>query len=193
MTSQECEQYLHRIISGDQLGLQNIYENYHHAVFAVALSILKDYQESEDAVQEIFIKIWNKAETYRFGSNPKTWIMRITRNHCLDIFKKRKHEIPEEDNNSIFESCNNHIDDSVLMKVDIERALSLLSDIERQIFILHAVGQISYLSISHILSIPLATVAWKYSQSVKKLKLYFNFNERDISYDIQKENRKHLL
>lgn len=169
MTSRECENCLSDVLSGKTGGLQQIYESYYSAVFALSLSILNDYHKAEDVAQEVFLKIWSGADSYKFSSNPKAWIMGITRNLSIDFLRKSKHEMPDEAVGDIGNDGNACIDDLVTSRMELEQALQHLPDIERQIFVMHFAGDISYLFISRILKIPLATVAWKCSHGVKAM------------------------
>jgi RNA polymerase sigma-70 factor (ECF subfamily) len=169
MTYHECEQYLSDVLAGKTSGLQQLYETYYHAVFSLALSILGDHYSAEDVVQEVFVKIWYNVDSYKLGSNPKAWIMGITRNLAIDFLRKAKHETPDETIEADCSAGVDLIDDSIINKLELENALQNLPDIEHQIFVMHIFWDISYLSISRILKMPLATVAWKCSHSVKKL------------------------
>lgn len=60
-------------------------------LFGVVLRILKDRAEAEDALQEVFVKIWNNAG--RFEANqysPMSWLIVVARNHAIDIVRARK-------------------------------------------------------------------------------------------------------
>ena len=59
--------------------------------WSLARYLLKDASEAEDAVQEAFIKLWN----HRDNVDPervKPWLMKVTRNTCLDRLRRRKPE-----------------------------------------------------------------------------------------------------
>lgn len=166
MTRKECEDCLADIAAGSSDGLKRLYDGYYNAVFAHSLSILKDYHKAEDAAQEIFIKIWRNTDSYRFGSNPLTWIMTITRNLCIDILRRQTHETPDA---AACEAAAASVDLDALVenRVALSSALSALPQPEREIFILHFVWDSSYLTISQLLKMPIATVAWKCTRSLK--------------------------
>lgn len=176
MTSVECEKCLSDILSGKTCGLQQIYDEYHYAVFAFALSIMKNFHSAEDVTQEVFIRIWKNINTYKFGSNPYAWIMQITRNLCLDVIRKTKNEIFNESDEVSLVNSGILIDESISDNILLEQALQLLPDTDRQIFIMHTVGDIPYINISRILKIPLSTVAFKCSRSVKKVREFLQDN-----------------
>lgn len=170
MTSQECEKCLSDILAGNSEGLRRIYSGYYKAVFALSLSILGDYHKAEDAAQDAFLKIWSGAGTYRFGESPKAWIIAITRNLALDYLRKEKRETPEENIGNLSGENADIISDCVSEKIELENALQSLPEIEREIFVMHFAFDASYLTISRVLKMPLSTVAWKCSQSIKTMR-----------------------
>jgi len=59
--------------------------------WSLARYLLKDASEAEDAVQESFIKLWNHREDID-PERVKPWLMKVTRNTCLDRLRRRKPE-----------------------------------------------------------------------------------------------------
>ena len=67
-------------------------------LFAVAMRILKNRDLAEDALQEVFVKIWQKAETYRAGQQPPmAWLVTIARNHAIDVIRSNKRKFEDID------------------------------------------------------------------------------------------------
>lgn len=60
-------------------------------LFAVALRILKDRADAEDALQDIYVKVWNRADRFAAGgSSPMAWLVAIARNHAIDMLRARR-------------------------------------------------------------------------------------------------------
>ncbi|MDI9320419.1 MAG: RNA polymerase sigma factor [Phycisphaerales bacterium] len=59
-------------------------------VYTLCYRYLQQEQEAEDAVQDIFIKIFKKKDSFRAEAQMSTWIYRIGMNHCLDILKSKR-------------------------------------------------------------------------------------------------------
>ncbi len=53
-------------------------------LYRFALSLLRDPHEAEDAVQEVFLKLWEKRNQLNRLKNPDAYVFRMTRNQCLD-------------------------------------------------------------------------------------------------------------
>ena len=66
-------------------------EEYQDQAWTLARYLLKDPAEAEDAVQEAFIKLWNNRDAIDHGK-VKAWLMKVTRNTCLDRLRRRKPE-----------------------------------------------------------------------------------------------------
>src|SRR5579859_1652531 len=79
-----------RCRKGDITGLHVLYEMHRPKVFNLSWRMLGTPQDAEDALQEIFIKVFDRIKNYRGDSAFSTWLYRMTTNHCLDILRRRK-------------------------------------------------------------------------------------------------------
>ena len=61
-----------------------------NSMFRMAYCLLKNTEEAEDAVQEAFVKVWNKQMKIGEIKNPLSFLISVTRNHCLDKIKRVK-------------------------------------------------------------------------------------------------------
>lgn len=70
---------------GDEKAISLLYEHYGDTLYGVALKVVKDEELAQDVVQESFVKIWKKADTYDPAKAKLfTWLFRITRNAAID-------------------------------------------------------------------------------------------------------------
>jgi RNA polymerase sigma-70 factor (ECF subfamily) len=76
---------LQRIAAGDSVALGLFYDAYSSILFGLALRILNDHKEAEDALQEVFLQVWDKADTYDPSlGRPLAWVITLTRNKAID-------------------------------------------------------------------------------------------------------------
>jgi RNA polymerase sigma-70 factor (ECF subfamily) len=64
-------------------------DEYQHQAWTLARYLLKDAAEAEDATQEAFIKLWNNRDSID-PDRVKAWLMKVTRNTCLDRLRRRR-------------------------------------------------------------------------------------------------------
>ncbi|WP_242634603.1 sigma-70 family RNA polymerase sigma factor [Bacillus timonensis] len=67
--------------------LKWLMDQYGQEVIMLAYTYVKDKQLAEDITQEVFIKCYEKLDSFRNESSYKTWIYRITINKCKDVFR----------------------------------------------------------------------------------------------------------
>ncbi len=95
---ESLEELLAQTALGRRAAFDRLYERTCAKLFGVALRLLKDRAEAEDALQEIYVRIWNRADSYAVtGASPMSWLIAIARNHAIDRLRARKpaHEGPE--------------------------------------------------------------------------------------------------
>lgn len=73
------------------LAFSALYDATSAKLFGVCLRISNDRAEAEDALQDAFLKIWQKASSYAVNSySPMTWLTTLTRNLAIDKLRARK-------------------------------------------------------------------------------------------------------
>jgi RNA polymerase sigma-70 factor (ECF subfamily) len=91
MQKTEIAGLINRVAIGDRGAFTELYRATSPKLFAICLRILKDRSEAEEALQEIYIKIWHKAKSYAVGAGaPSAWMTAIARNHAIDTIRARK-------------------------------------------------------------------------------------------------------
>jgi RNA polymerase sigma-70 factor (ECF subfamily) len=63
----------------------SVYEEHSRAVYYLALRLLGDQQKAEDATHDVFLKAFRKMEQFRGEASLRTWLYRITINHCRNV------------------------------------------------------------------------------------------------------------
>ena len=98
VTMDELSTLLGRVALRDRRAFSRLYDQTSAKLFAIALRILKDRAEAEEALQEIFIKVWQRADRYQADqSSPMTWLGTIARNHAIDVIRARKPQASDID------------------------------------------------------------------------------------------------
>lgn len=70
----------------------DIYEQHRNLVYNLCLHYLLNTQDAEEAAQDVFVKVHARLSAFRGQSSLKTWVYRITVNHCLDVLRARRRQ-----------------------------------------------------------------------------------------------------
>lgn len=168
LAGHRCEKALKQISAGNTGALADIYEIAGRQMFAVAYTILQDYQLSEDVVQDSLLSISLHAGDIKKGSSGLSWIMRIVHNTALNTIRSRQHEFfPGEFAEDCFGAQELGLSASSLL---LQEALQTLDTDDRQIVLLKAVVGLSHKEIAEIVDISLTSCQKRYQRSLKKLK-----------------------
>jgi len=89
--SKDIADLIARCALRDRAAFRDLYRRTSAKLFGVTLRILRDRAEAEEALQEVYVKIWQRADRYVAGGySPISWLVAVARNHALDILRARK-------------------------------------------------------------------------------------------------------
>lgn len=77
-------------IKGNRDAQYRLYSRYDKAMYNICIRMMKKREDAEDALQDAFVDVFRKLDTFRFESTLGAWIKRIVVNNCLNLLKKRK-------------------------------------------------------------------------------------------------------
>jgi len=87
----DIENMILRTIIGDRAAFSSLYNATSAKLFGFWLRILKNRVEAEDALQDVFVKAWQKSSGYAVnGYSPMTWLITVARNLAIDRLRARK-------------------------------------------------------------------------------------------------------
>ena len=135
------------------------------------LSYTKNYELSEDLLQETYVKFLINIKNIDDKVNVFGYLMVMSKNITLDYSKKnnRIETLNEEDIS--FE--DNKIHETML----VSKIKEILNDIEFKILILHILRELTFNEIKDIVKKPLGTVLWIYNKSLKKVRKELNYEK----------------
>lgn len=172
----DCE-LLAQASGGDRAALDELFRRYRTVAFRVAYRLLGREVDALDAVQEAFIKAFTHLDRFRGQSSFKTWLLRIVSNAALDMGRSRRrsgwNELPakplagqEFDDGPTPESGIHRAD----LRKAIDGALERLPATQRQTFVLHVDGELTYREVADVLGISIGTVMSRLFYARQKLK-----------------------
>ncbi len=155
---------------GNSQSQYELYELYSKAMYNICFRMLKNEMDAEDLLQNSFIDVFTKIDSFRFQSSIGAWIKRIVINNCINFLKKRRlyfEEVTEqlgqiEEPQEVVESS---------LSVDaVKRAMLQLPDGYRVVFSLYLFEGYDHQEIAEILNVSVATSKSQYSRAKSKLR-----------------------
>ena len=158
----------------DENAFSYLYDNYSDALYSIILQILRDNELSSDVLQEVFINIWRKIETY----NPEkghlfTWMLNIARNASIDTLRSRGYqnsqknqELPE----SVYSKAGGSSFQLNIDHIGLKKILAKLKIEQRVLIELAYFKGYTHDEISEIENIPLGTVKTRIRNALLQLR-----------------------
>ncbi len=174
-TSSKLTEWVARTASGDRAAFSKLYDATSAKLFGVILRILKDRARSEDLLQDVYLKIWQRADTFdRDIASPITWMATIARNAAIDVVRKHARDLQASDADVTEVPDTVPRADLVIEEKEtwqkLEYCLGALEDEHREAVKLAYLNGHSRDEISAQLRIPVGTVKTWLHRSLKKLK-----------------------
>lgn len=170
---------LARFAGGDRTALDDLFRRYRGVAYRVAYRLLGREADSLDAVQDGFVNALTHLDRFGGRSSFKTWLLRVVCNAALDIGRQRKRDdrvpqAPRDASPDRFGADDLAPADTGLVRADLRRvidaALARLPIAQRQTFVLHVEGELTYREVADALGISIGTVMSRLFYARQKLK-----------------------
>lgn len=160
--------------------LKELYARYERLTYSMAMKILRNSQEAEEVVQDVFIKIWNKSTLYDSSRGQKfsSWLLRVCHNTAIDKLKRRRGaNLLDVENLASIPDIRIDLDNELEMKSlknRIKEALRKLPEEQREIIELLYFEGFTQSEVAEGMGIPLGTVKSRARLAMVKLKKLLN-------------------
>lgn len=170
---------IQRCRAGDQEAFAALYHQYANLVYKTAYLLLGDAQAAEDALQEVFLKVYRSLD----GFDPEkgaftTWLRRVTVNHCLNARRQRRFRLFcwEDRGAQAPSAAVGQMVSPEELALERENAQEVWAAVQRLSLPLRAAlvlrygESLSYQEIAQVLDVPLGTAKWRVHQALEDLR-----------------------
>lgn len=152
-----------------KLGIEELYKNYSKLVYGVIYSILKNTDETEDVLQNVFVKIFKLDNEKLPTKSHLSWLYSVAKNETINYIKKHSKEKNYE---SLYEITDNDTEiEKVLDKEYFNKLIENLPPKQQEILSLKIVSNLSFKEIANMLNMKIPAVQWHYYKSLNTIKL----------------------
>lgn len=173
---------MEEVAGGNESAFNLLYERYAGKVYAMGMKYLKSPFLAQDAVQEIFVKVWNNRGELPYVKSFPAWLNTISRNQLINELQKQVpmetlEEFQPEEKHKIAATSGNDIDFRELEQL-IKKGVESLSPRQQQIYKLSREEGLSHKQIAEQLSISYDVVREHMSKALKNLRIFLENNYR---------------
>ena len=170
--------WLDGLKKGEKKAFRKLYDDYYQKVYGTAVTMLGNAEDAEDAVQEVFMKIYRKVSSFNGRSKFSTWLYRIAVNVCIDNVRRNKlrrfsTSIVEEGSLNELHENSNEVERSVTsgeVNKITRKAITKLSPKLRTVVVLRDLQGFAHAEIADILGCSKGTVSSRLNRGRLKLR-----------------------
>jgi RNA polymerase sigma-70 factor, ECF subfamily len=166
-----------RCLEGDTAAWDSLVRTHWKRVFNIAYKFVAQYDEAEDLTQEIFVKLFRALPTYDRRAQFDTWLTRVSRNLCIDHYRRRRREeekvTDDIDPDTIpIDELVSRPDAALERRAEValvRQALARLPPTYREAVSLRDIHELSYEAIALRLQLPEGTVKSRINRGRREL------------------------
>jgi len=169
-TTQDA-QLLDRVRRGDEQAMATLYDRYSRVVYSVALRVLRDPASAEDVLQDVFLGVWRKPETFISARGSLGgWLAVVARNRAIDTLRRKR---PSEQVEEIQLASPFNLADEAERNTLMQRARAILLHLpleQRKTLEMAYFDGLTHTEIAEITGDPLGTVKTRIRSALLSLR-----------------------
>jgi len=142
-----------------------------NGLYAVCYQMLKNSLEAEEVVQDSFIKLWQAKENGK--KQTKAWLYQVAKNQCLDLLRRRQHEMKYQQYNLLNEKVSKSACDELInveLSEHISQAIDELNEPYKSLIVLREISQLNYQQLADVLDLNVQQIKVYLHRARKTLK-----------------------
>ena len=157
-------------------GFSLLVKKYQERIYWVIRRMVIDHDDTNDSVQDVFIKVWNNIQNFREDSRLYTWIYRIATNEALSVLRKKKNlfflPIINVEKKLLESLADDNYFNSDQIQKKLQEAILELPPKQRLIFNMKYFDALKYEEISEITGTSVGALKASYHFAVKRIEKY---------------------
>lgn len=164
------EQEIITLIScGDQDGLKYLFDLYYKPLCVFAMTFLDSFEESEDIVQELFVKFWEKYSGKQFEGSFSAYLFSSVQHNCVKLLKKTNKKFLQPIEEYIVQPSYSEEEFEIECKKLYEE-IDRLPEQSRKVFEMIVLKDMRYKEVAMVLDLSVNTVKTHFSRALKQLR-----------------------
>lgn len=166
--------------TGSEPAFRELFNRYAGKVFRYTMRFVSTEPVAEELMQDVFMKVWNYRENLDAAQSFNNFLFRITKNHILNYLRDTQRDVAlNKEYRQSLSSYHNAVEESLIHEEYIaiaNKAIAMLPDKRRSIFIMSRLEGKSYEQIAQALDISKDTVRLQMIKSIKSIREYLRLH-----------------
>lgn len=154
-------------------------QQYQQPLYNAIRSILKSHADTDDVLQNAFLKAWGALDSFRGEAQISTWLYSIARNEAISFLKRNSKNVTSQDNNGLShyrQESDPYMDGEETERM-LQKAMEQLPEKQRTVFVLRYFQEMPYEEMSQMTSTSVGALKASYHIAVKKIIDFFQQND----------------
>lgn len=174
-----------RLRKGDEYAFEQLYRLYSHRIFVNTVKLVKDENEAQEILQDVFIRIWKYRENVDPDRSFSSYLYSIANNLVRDFFRKAAHDrkleaMLIERGTELYDHIESALSHKETNKI-LQGAIEALPVQRKKIFTLCRMEGKSYDEVASIMGITVSTVGNQLVKATRSIKQHFYISQHCIS------------
>lgn len=173
-TSSDLITLIDRVANGDRKAFSEVYQSTSAKLYGVVLRILKNREHADDVLQDVYIKLWQRAGKFDpQKASPMTWLCTIARNSAIDEIRRVGPAVVETDYSELVSDTGLSPDDGTQVNQDLSRlneCLERLDEQQRRVIIQAYLDGYTRGELAELNEIPVGTIKSWLRRALMKLR-----------------------
>ena len=174
LTEATDEQLFARVNQGSEQAFELVYEKYHKLLYVLAYRYLMDKDRAEDAVQNVFVKLWEYRERLDIGISLRNFLFTMTKNHVLNVIRDENTALEKQYE---LAQCASEYDDDLVEKLEKRERMALFYEAvdklppqKKAICRMKVEEELSTKEIAERMNLSVNTVKTHYAEALKAIR-----------------------
>lgn len=167
MDKRRFDNLLVQVAKGSEDAFEKLYYETYKGIYALIYPYFHNSLDTEDALQEVYIRVKDKAHLYKKGTDARAWLFQLAKNTTINLLrdKYKGRDVTSNIGDEEYASKDSSWDNTMFILMQ-----KCLDDDEYQIVIRYILMKYKHKEIASELNMPLGTVLYKYQVALEKIR-----------------------
>lgn len=165
-------QLIQAFLNGHEPSFELLMRRRRDLVYSIAVRLIGNPDDAQDVTQNVFIKVYQKMHTLKSADGFQAWLVRITRNACMDLLKSKHRQIMRPvdlDEVDVAAAADADAAEQQSLSKVLDAALQRIPIEQREVVVMRELHQLSFTEIAEVLGEPVNTVKSRMYYGLKAL------------------------